>query len=84
MWRQLAGLLLQLFYLVLQGFLLADQLGAQDQHLLFTDVQLLAGGRQLLQEHLVSRRAWSSSAGRRVPQKTLPHLCQVVFQLLVL
>lgn len=73
-----------LFYLVLHGFLLADQLGAQDQHLLLTDVQLLTGGGELLQEHLVSRRARSSGAGRRIPQKTLPHLCQVVFQLLVL
>lgn len=71
-------------YLVLHGFLLADQLGAQDQHLLLTHVQLLTGGAELLQEHLVGRRARSSGAGRRILQKTLPRLRQVVFQLLVL
>lgn len=71
-------------YLVLHGLLLADQLGAQDQHLLLTDVQLLAGGGQLLQEHLVGGRARRSGAGRRVAQEALPHVGQVVFQLLVL
>lgn len=71
-------------YLVLHGFLLADQLGAQDQHLLLADLQLLAGGVELIQEHLVSWRAWCPGACRCVTQKALPHLCQVVFQLLVL
>lgn len=74
----------KLFYLVLHGFLLADQLGAQDQHLLLTDVQLLTGGGELLQEDLVSGGARGSGAGGRVTQKALPHLRQVMFQLLVL
>lgn len=71
-------------YLVVHSFLLADQLGAQDQHLLLADVQLLAGGVQLLQEHLVRGRARRCRAGRPVPQQALPHLSQVVLQLLVL
>lgn len=71
-------------YLVLHGFLLANQLGAQDQHLLLADVQLLTGGVELIQEHLVGWGAWSPSACSRITQQALPHLCQVVFQLLVL
>lgn len=69
---------------MVHGFLLADQLGAQDQHLLLTDVQLLTGGVKLLQEHLVGRRAWGGRVCRCVTQQALPHLGQVVFQLLVL
>lgn len=71
-------------YLVVHGFLLADQLGAQDQHLLLADVQLLTGSVELLQEHLVS---WGTRGPRTcscVTQQALPHLCQVMLQLLVL
>lgn len=71
-------------YLVVHGFLLADQLGAQDQHLLLADVQLLAGGVELLQEHLVSWGARGPGACSCVTQQALPHLRQVMFQLLVL
>lgn len=71
-------------YLVVHGLLLADQLGAQDQHLLLTHVQLLAGRVELLQQHLVGRRARGAGVGRRLAQQALPHLHQVVFQLLVL
>lgn len=71
-------------YLVVHGFLLADQLGAQDQHLLLADFQLLAGGVKLFQEHLVSRWARGTSACGCITEKTPPHLFQVVFQLLVL
>lgn len=73
-----------LLYLVVHGFLLADQLRAQDQHLLLAHVQLLAGGVELLQEHLVRRRARRRRAGGAVAQQALPHLGQVVLQLLVL
>lgn len=71
-------------YLVVHGFLLADQLRAQDQHLLLADIQFLTGGVQLLQEHLVSRRARGPGACSCVTQQALPHLHQVMFQLLVL
>lgn len=71
-------------YLVVHGFLLADQLGAQDQHLLLTDLQLLTGGVELLQDHLVSWGARGPGACSWVPQQALPHLRQVMLQLLVL
>lgn len=71
-------------YLVVHCLLLADQLRAQDQHLLLAHVQLLAGGVELLQEHLVRRRARRRRAGGAVAQQALPHLGQVVLQLLVL
>lgn len=72
------------FYLVVHGFLLADQLRAQDQHLLLADVQLLTGGVELLQEYFVSRGARGPCACSCVTQQALPHLRQVMFQLLVL
>lgn len=71
-------------YLVVHGFLLADQLGAQDQNLLLADVQLLTGGVELVQEHLVSRGARGPRVCSCITQQALPHLCQIVFQLLVL
>lgn len=72
------------FYLVVHSFLLADQLRAQDQHLLLADVQLLTGGVELLQEYFVSRGARGPCACSCVTQQALPHLRQVMFQLLVL
>lgn len=71
-------------YLVVHGFLLADQLGAQDQHLLLTDLQLLAGGVELLQHHLVSWRARGPGACTCFTQQALSNLHQVMFQFLVL
>ena len=71
-------------YLVVHCFLLADQLGAQDQHLLLADLQLLTGGVELVQQYLVSRGARGPSACSCITQQALPHLCQVMFQLLVL
>ena len=55
-------------YLVMCGLLLADQLGAQDQHLLLADVQLLGGGVELIQQHLVGR----GSPGPRPPWPGYP------------
>lgn len=69
---------------MLHGLLLADQLGAKDQHLLLADVQLLAGGVELVQHHLVGRGARGPGARRPVSQQALPHLRQVELQLLVL
>ncbi|PWA18858.1 hypothetical protein CCH79_00004840 [Gambusia affinis] len=71
-------------HLVVHGLLLADQLGPQDQHLLLADLQLLTGSVELIQEHLVSRRARRAGARGRTAQQALPHLGQVVPQLLVL
>ena len=71
-------------YLVMRGLLLADQLGAQDQHLLLADVQLLGGGVELIQQHLVGRGARGPGPRGLVTQEALPHLRQVVLQLLVL
>ncbi|TNN37793.1 hypothetical protein EYF80_052042 [Liparis tanakae] len=59
-------------------------LGAQDQHLLLPDLQLLTGGVELLQDHLVGRGARGPGACSRVTQKALPDVHQVVLQLLVL
>lgn len=64
--------------------LLADQLGAQDQHLLLTDLQLLTGGVELLQDHLVGRGARSPGAFSCVTQQASPDVHQVVLQLPVL
>lgn len=72
------------FYLVVHGFLLADQLGAQDQHLLLTDLELLTGGVELLQNHLVGRGARGPGARSCVTHQALPDLLQVMSQLLVL
>lgn len=70
-------------YLVVHGFFLADQLGSQDQHLLFADLQFLTGGVQLVQEHLVSRRTRRPGTCGCITQQAFPHLCQVMLQLLV-
>lgn len=72
------------FYLVVHGFLLADQLGAQDQHLFLADVQLLTGRVELVQQHIVGWRAWGPRGCSCITQQTPPHLCQVMFELLVL
>lgn len=71
-------------YLVVEVFLLANQLGTQDQHLLLADLQLLTGSIELVEEHLVSGRTRCPGPRGRVAKQALPHLCQVVSQLLVL
>ena len=71
-------------YLVMHGLLLADQLRAKDQHLLLSDIQLLAGGVELIQQHLVSRGARGPGVCSSTTQQALPHLSKIMFKLLVL